>query len=46
MPSRRTLLKGLALAAAATAVPLPAFASAEYVPPRSARCAACGSRPW
>lgn len=33
MPSRRTLLKGLALAAAATAVPLPAFASAEYVPP-------------
>ncbi|MFI6988348.1 glycoside hydrolase family 10 protein [Nonomuraea wenchangensis] len=35
MPSRRTLLKGLALAAAATAVPLPAFAEtdAAYVPP-------------
>lgn len=33
MPSRRTLLKGLAVAAAATAVPLPAFASTEYVPP-------------
>ncbi|MEV4292082.1 family 10 glycosylhydrolase [Nonomuraea bangladeshensis] len=35
MPSRRTLLKGLALAAAATAVPLPAFADtdAAYVPP-------------
>ncbi|MGP3958584.1 glycoside hydrolase family 10 protein [Nonomuraea sp. 3N208] len=33
MPSRRTLLKGLALAAAASAVPLPAFAQADYVPP-------------
>ncbi|MEU8359166.1 family 10 glycosylhydrolase [Nonomuraea sp. NPDC048882] len=33
MPSRRTLLKGLALAAAASAVPLPAFAEAGYVPP-------------
>ncbi|HEX4811376.1 MAG TPA: family 10 glycosylhydrolase [Nonomuraea sp.] len=33
MPSRRTLLKGLALAVAAPAVPLPAFAEAEYVPP-------------
>ncbi|MBT2224438.1 glycoside hydrolase family 10 protein [Nonomuraea sp. NEAU-A123] len=32
MPSRRTLLKGLALAAAASVVPLPAFA-ADYVPP-------------
>lgn len=36
-PTRRTVLRGLALAAAATAVPLPAFASAsafaEYVPP-------------
>ncbi|AQZ66776.1 COG1649 predicted glycoside hydrolase [[Actinomadura] parvosata subsp. kistnae] len=33
MPSRRTLLKGLALAAAASAVPLPAFAETGYVPP-------------
>ncbi|MFC4010608.1 glycoside hydrolase family 10 protein [Nonomuraea purpurea] len=33
MPSRRTLLRGLALAAAASAVPLPAFAQAGYVPP-------------
>ena len=33
MPSRRTLLKGLALAAAASAVPLPAFAQPGYVPP-------------
>lgn len=33
MPSRRTLLKGLALAAAASAVPLPAFADSGYVPP-------------
>ncbi|MEV1166839.1 family 10 glycosylhydrolase [Nonomuraea sp. NPDC049784] len=33
MPSRRTLLKGLALAAAASAVPLPALAQADYVPP-------------
>ncbi|PZG13335.1 glycoside hydrolase family 10 protein [Nonomuraea aridisoli] len=33
MPSRRTLFKGLALAAAASAVPLPAFAQAQYVPP-------------
>ncbi|WP_326823260.1 glycoside hydrolase family 10 protein [Streptosporangium sp. NBC_01756] len=36
-PTRRTVLRGLALAAAATAVPLPAFASslapAGYVPP-------------
>jgi uncharacterized lipoprotein YddW (UPF0748 family) len=33
MPSRRTLLKGLALAAAASVVPLPAFAAVDYVPP-------------
>ncbi|MEV0380107.1 family 10 glycosylhydrolase [Nonomuraea sp. NPDC050643] len=33
MPSRRTLLKGLALAAASSAVPLPAFAAAEHIPP-------------
>ncbi|MEV4114521.1 family 10 glycosylhydrolase [Nonomuraea sp. NPDC049695] len=34
MPSRRTLLKGLALAAASVAVPLPALAeAADYVPP-------------
>ncbi|MEU8247094.1 family 10 glycosylhydrolase [Nonomuraea sp. NPDC048916] len=33
MPSRRTVLKGLALAAAASAVPLPAFAAADHVPP-------------
>ncbi|WP_188191059.1 glycoside hydrolase family 10 protein [Nonomuraea sp. SYSU D8015] len=33
MPSRRTLLKGLALAAAASAVPLPALAETGYVPP-------------
>lgn len=32
MPSRRTLLKGLALAAAASAVPMPALAQ-DYVPP-------------
>ncbi|TDD12591.1 glycosyl hydrolase [Nonomuraea deserti] len=34
MPSRRTLLKGLALAAAASAVPLPAYASTTgHIPP-------------
>ncbi|GAA0923350.1 glycoside hydrolase family 10 protein [Nonomuraea longicatena] len=33
MPSRRTVLKGLAAAVAASAVPLPAFADADYVPP-------------
>ncbi|WP_246610022.1 glycoside hydrolase family 10 protein [Nonomuraea rhizosphaerae] len=33
MPSRRTVLKGLALAAAASAIPLPAFAATDYVPP-------------
>ncbi|NUT42078.1 MAG: family 10 glycosylhydrolase [Thermoactinospora sp.] len=32
-PSRRTVLRGLALAAAATAVPLPAFAESVAVPP-------------
>lgn len=32
-PSRRTVLRGLALAAAASVVPLPAFAEADYVPP-------------
>ncbi|MEU4542601.1 glycoside hydrolase family 10 protein [Nonomuraea dietziae] len=33
MPTRRTVLKGLALAAAASVVPLPAFAEPDYVPP-------------
>ncbi|GGP10353.1 family 10 glycosylhydrolase [Nonomuraea glycinis] len=33
MHDRRTLLKGLALAAAASAVPLPAFAATDHVPP-------------
>ncbi|WP_431893921.1 glycoside hydrolase family 10 protein [Nonomuraea sp. bgisy101] len=33
MPTRRTVLKGLALAAAASVVPLPAFAEPGYVPP-------------
>ncbi|MFI6596405.1 glycoside hydrolase family 10 protein [Nonomuraea sp. NPDC050536] len=33
MPSRRTVLKGLALAVAASAVPLPAFADTGYIPP-------------
>ncbi|MFI6899970.1 glycoside hydrolase family 10 protein [Nonomuraea sp. NPDC050394] len=33
MPSRRTVFKGLALAAAASVVPLPAFAATDYVPP-------------
>lgn len=32
-PSRRTVLRGLALAAAASVIPLPAFAATDYVPP-------------